>query len=73
MSQSRGWSLVEAVSSTAVGFGVSLLVWHYVAAWYGIPMPLQTNLEITAIFTVVSIARGYLWRRLFNWIGRLRA
>ena len=66
MSQSRKGSFVEACLNTASGFVVSLIVWHYVAAWYGIPMPLSTNLEITGIFTVVSIARSYLWRRLFN-------
>lgn len=66
MSQSRRFSLLEASLNTASGFIVSLIVWHWVAKWYGIPMPLTTNLEITGIFTVVSIARSYLWRRLFN-------
>lgn len=66
MSQSRAGSFIEASLNTASGFVVSLIVWHFVAAAYGIPMPLETNLQITAIFTVVSIARSYLWRRLFN-------
>ena len=66
MSQLKSVSLLEACLNTASGFIVSLIVWHYVAQWYGIPMPLATNLEITGIFTVVSIARSYLWRRLFN-------
>lgn len=66
MSQSKKVSFLEACLNTASGFIVSLIVWHYVAMWYGIPMPFVTNLEITGIFTVVSIARSYLWRRLFN-------
>lgn len=66
MTQSRRASLLEASLNTASGFVVSLIVWHYLASWYGIPMPFSTNLEITGIFTVVSIARSYLWRRLFN-------
>jgi membrane protein implicated in regulation of membrane protease activity len=66
MSQTKRGSLLEACLNTASGFVVSLIVWHFVAAGYGIPMPLVTNLEITGIFTVVSIARSYLWRRLFN-------
>lgn len=66
MSQRRSVSLLEACLNTASGFIVSLIVWHWVAKWYDIPMPLSTNLEITGIFTVVSIVRSYLWRRLFN-------
>lgn len=67
MSQSRAGSFLEASLNTASGFVVSLVVWHFLAAAYDIPMPLVTNLEITGIFTVVSIARSYLWRRAFNW------
>lgn len=66
MNQSKRESLTEACLNTASGFLVSLFVWHWVAKWYGIPMPITLNLEITGIFTVVSVARSYLWRRLFN-------
>lgn len=66
MSQTRRKSFLEAYTNTASGFIVSLFVWHWVAKWYGIPMPIDENLQITGIFTVVSIARSYLWRRLFN-------
>jgi hypothetical protein len=66
MNQSRTESLLEASLNTASGFVVSLVVWHFLAAAYGIPMPLSTNLEITGIFTVVSVARSYAWRRFFN-------
>lgn len=65
MSQSRAGSFIEACLNTASGFVVALIVWHFVAAAYGIPMPLSKNLEITAIFTVVSVVRSYLWRRIF--------
>lgn len=66
MRQSKRESLIEACLNTASGFLVSLFVWHWVAKWYGIPMPISLNLEITGIFTAVSVARSYLWRRLFN-------
>lgn len=66
MSQSRRMSLIEASLNTASGFVVSLIVWQLLCGWLGIPMPLGRNLEITGIFTVVSIVRSYLWRRLFN-------
>lgn len=59
-------SLVEASLNTASGFVVSLIVWQLLCHWLEIPMPLGRNLLITGIFTVVSIVRSYLWRRLFN-------
>lgn len=71
MSQSKRASFIEACLNTASGFVLSLFVWHWVAKWYGIPMPITTNLEITGIFTVVSVARSYVWRRSFNgWIRK---
>jgi hypothetical protein len=65
-SQTKLGSFTEACLNTASGFIVSLIVWHWVCQWYAIPMPLSENLEITSVFTVVSVARSYLWRRLFN-------
>ena len=71
MSQSKRLSFVESIANTCIGFGLSLLVWHWLCKWYDIPMPIERNLEITGIFTIVSIVRGYGVRRLFNWIQRL--
>ncbi len=68
--QSRRASLLEVCANTASGFIVSLIVWRFVAAWKGYPMGVGENLQITGIFTVVSIARSYFWRRLMNWLGR---
>lgn len=68
MSQSRLGSITEACMNTASGFIVSLIVWRFVAAWKGYPMGIGENLQITGIFTVVSIARSYVWRRIFNWL-----
>jgi hypothetical protein len=41
-------------------------VWQYIAApLYNIPVTVQDNLGITAIFTVSAVIRGYFWRRFF--------
>lgn len=64
--QTRIDSFMEALTNTAIGFLVSLATWISVAWAYAIPMTWVTNLSITAIFTVVSIARQYILRRLFN-------
>ena len=67
MEQSRIESAIEATLNIGSGFIISLIVWQVLAHWYGIPMPLTRNLEITSIFTVVSLTRSYIWRRIFNW------
>lgn len=65
--QTRLQSLTEQLINIGTGFLVSLLVWEFVVkpVW-----DLQTdfveNLQITLLFTVVSIARSYAWRRIFN-------
>ena len=66
VTQSRIVSFAEAITNTAIGFGVSLVTWIFVAKAYGIPMTWMTNISITMIFTVVSIIRQYVLRRIFN-------
>jgi hypothetical protein len=66
MKQSRIMSLVETVLSTVIGFGVALTTQILVFPLFGFSPPLSHNLLIGAIFTVVSIARGFLVRRLFE-------
>jgi hypothetical protein len=64
--QSRIDSLMESITNTAIGFVVSLVTWFFVARAYGIQMTWFTNISITMIFTVVSIIRQYVLRRLFD-------
>ena len=66
MSQTRAWSFVESCANVAIGYGVALLSQLAVFPLYGIHVDLSTNLAIGAWFTVISIARSYCVRRLFN-------
>lgn len=64
--QSKAESLVESVLKTACGFVVALLTWQFIVApMWDIPVSIGQNLCITSIFTINSIALGYMWRRLF--------
>lgn len=65
MSQTRLMSLIETLASIAIGFLVSVAITAIVMPAYGHHVSLGDNLEITAIFTVASIIRGYLVRRAF--------
>lgn len=68
MSQSKTKSLVEQLLNIGSGFIVSLIVWIYIIApIWNIDVTMSDNLNITLIFTAISVVRGYLWRRLFNW------
>lgn len=64
--QSRAASLIEAVINVAIGFVVSVVITAIVMPAYGHQVTFSENLQITAIFTVASIARSYAVRRWFN-------
>lgn len=66
MKQSKIMSFVETVLSTAIGFAVALTAQLLVFPLFGFNPPLSHNLLIGAIFTAVSIARGFFIRRLFE-------
>lgn len=66
MKQSKLMSLLETALSTAIGFAVALATQIVVFPLFGFHPALHENLAITLIFTVVSIVRQYLLRRLFE-------
>lgn len=66
--QSKKMSLVETLSSVAIGYIISLVAQMIIFPIFGINVSLTDNLLIGLFFTVVSIIRGYYVRRLFNWI-----
>jgi hypothetical protein len=66
MKQSRTMSGVEACLNASIGFAIALLTQVLVFPLFGFNSPLSTNLMIGLIFTVVSIVRGYVLRRMFE-------
>ena len=70
MKQTRLGSLSETLASIAIGFVVSLVLNAAVLGAYGHRVSMVDNLQITGIFTVASIIRGYLVRRAFIRWGR---
>ena len=66
MKQSRTMSLVEAVANVVVGFGVAVVTQILIFPIFGLHTTLAQNLKMGAVFTVVSIGRSYLLRRLFE-------
>ena len=66
MRQSRSLSLVEAGANVLVGFGIAVLTQMVVFPMFGLKAALSDHLAIGLVFTVVSLVRGYLLRRLFD-------
>lgn len=66
MSQSKLHSAIESVANVAVGYGVAVLTQVLVFPLFGLHASMSDNLLIGAIFTVVSLARSYTLRRVFN-------
>lgn len=66
MKQSRSMSLVESATNIVVGFVVATITNQIVLPLFGIAITLTKNMEITVIFTAVSLIRSYTLRRFFN-------
>lgn len=64
--QTRKASLAESLMNVAIGYGIALLSQIIVFPWFGISIPLSSNILIGLIFTVVSIVRSFALRRFFE-------
>lgn len=64
--QSKKHSIIESLTNTFTGMAVSFLIQIFIYPIMGIPVKLHQNIIITIVFTVASILRGYIIRRLFT-------
>ena len=64
--QTRLQSFIESFINVAIGYGVALVSQMLVFPLFGINIAMESNLLIGAIFTVISIVRSYVVRRVFN-------
>ena len=66
MTQTRLMSLVEAVVNVIVGYALAIGTQIVVFPRFGIETGIAEHLTIGLAFVTVSLARGYLLRRLFE-------
>lgn len=75
--QSRKHSFLESclnvLSGMMIGFGVSQLahecepqIQQYIWSGFEWKLSVGSNLIMTTVLTIISVARGYAWRRYFN-------
>lgn len=67
--QSRKLSFLESTVSTVIGLSVAYLTQLLVFPLVGIHVQHSTHALLVCIFTIISVVRGYLVRRLFNLLG----
>jgi len=64
--QSKKHSLIESITNVVVGYIVALISQFAIFPIFDIHVELKTNLYIGLWFTIVSIIRSYLFRRVYN-------
>lgn len=68
MTQSKIKSLIESAVNSFIGIIVAIISQLLIFPLYDIHVSFFTNIKITFWFTIISIIRSYIIRRLFNGI-----
>ena len=66
MNQTRIGSLIEVAINIAIGFGINWIANLCILPMYGFQITGGQAFTMGLIFTVISVARGYIIRRWFN-------
>ena len=66
MAQSRRGSLIESVTNTVVGYILAVATQFAAFPVFGLQVGAVENLGLGLVFTVVSLIRSYLLRRVFD-------
>ncbi|MDO8608124.1 MAG: hypothetical protein Q7R40_16430 [Phaeospirillum sp.] len=66
MHQSRHMSMVEAAANVVIGYAIAVATQVVVFPIFGIHITLADDLRIGLVFAVVSLARGFILRRVFE-------
>ena len=64
--QTKKQSFIEVNISTVIGFMVSYMLSYTVLPLYGVEQSYSVSFQITLIYTIASVFRGYFVRRYFN-------
>ena len=73
MSQTKLQSFGESVLNILIGYGVAVASQIIIFPFFDINIPIADNFIIGFYFTIISLIRSYLIRRMFNRIHRGQA
>ncbi|MGB0991339.1 MAG: DUF7220 family protein [Akkermansiaceae bacterium] len=66
MSQKRTHSFIESATNTIVGYAVNFVANMLILPLFGFHVTIEQNIQISILYVLISIIRGYCIRRLFN-------
>ena len=66
MKQTKKQSVIESITQTVTGLGLSLCIQLVIYPILNIQVAFSQNLIITFVFFLSSLFRGYIVRRIFN-------
>jgi len=66
MTQLKRHSLLESCTNLAVGYSVNMVANFLIFPIFGWHITMRQNLIIGVFYTVISLARSYCLRRIFN-------
>lgn len=66
--QSKIMSALEQIANVGSGLLIAALTWEFIIRplIYSEVLSIDNTFYITIIFTIISVIRGYIWRRVFN-------
>lgn len=64
--QNKKTSFIESIIQTFTGLIISFIIQLIIYPSLNIEVSINQNIIITLIFTIASILRGYIIRRIFN-------
>lgn len=66
--QTKKHSMIESITNVAVGYGVAFLSQIVIFPFFGLHTTLRDNALIGFWFTIISIVRSYVLRRIFTYV-----
>ncbi len=66
-------NFVESITNTSVGFIISNFVAYFILPYWGFHRSIVNSVEVTLIFTVISVFRNFFIRTVFDRVTRARS
>ena len=68
MSQSKRASGIEVFTNVTCGYILAIGIQMVVFPWFNLHVNIMESAILAAFFTGISMLRGYIVRRIFNWL-----
>lgn len=64
--QRKSHSIIESIINVIIGFGINFTANMLLFPLFGWKIDIKQNITLGIIYTLISICRSYILRRLFN-------